>query len=102
MTDSENTPSRPGNNPPVERIRKGRIQAAIWKRTVDQNTFYSFTLERSYKDSDGNYQSTSSFSLQDALLVSKVADLADTKIRQLQDADYSAARVAIANDEQPA
>ena len=78
---------------PVATIQRGRIRAAIWKNThEDDNVFYSFTLERGYRDKDGKTQSTSSFALNDALLVSKVADQADTRIRELMDADYTAAK----------
>ena len=93
MTQSTETTTR-NSNPPVARIRRGRIQAAIWKQTSETGSFYNFTLERRYKDKDGNYQSASSFSLQDALLVAKVANLADSKIRSLLDQDYAAERTA--------
>ena len=92
MTDSETQSTQADATRPVERIRRGRIQAAIWRQTSDKGTFYNFTLERSYKDNAGQYQSTSSFSLQDALLVAKVADLVDGRIRQLMDADHATAR----------
>ena len=92
MTSQTNHNSSTTANAPVDRIRRGRIQAAIWKQTTEKGSFYSFTLDRSYKDTDGNYQSTASFSVQDALLVSKVANLADTRIRQLLDRDYEQSR----------
>lgn len=92
MTDSNNTETNTNSNPPAARIRRGRIQAAIWKQPTDKGSFYTFTIERSYKDENENYQSSSSFSLQDALLVAKVANLADTQIRNLMDADYAASQ----------
>ncbi|TWT35223.1 hypothetical protein KOR34_01110 [Posidoniimonas corsicana] len=80
-------------NAPVDRIRLGRISAAIWKQTAgDGKTFYNFTIERSYKDDTGNYQSAASFSLGDALVVAKLANLVDTRIRRLLDAEYAATR----------
>ncbi|TWT35192.1 hypothetical protein KOR34_00800 [Posidoniimonas corsicana] len=80
-------------NAPVDRVRLGRISAAIWKQTAgDGKTFYNFTIERSYKDEAGNYQSAASFSLGDALVVAKLANLVDTRIRKLMDAEYAASR----------
>lgn len=73
---------------PVDRIRVGRITAAIWRNTAeDGKHHYSFTLDRSYQDSGSNWNSTNSFGLSDALVVAKVANLADTRIRKLYDAD---------------
>ncbi|RCS42276.1 hypothetical protein DTL42_19235, partial [Bremerella cremea] len=59
----------------------------------DGSPFYKFTIDTSYKDSTGNYQSTSSFGLRDALLVAKIANLADTRIRKLQEVDQSTSRI---------
>ena len=91
--------NKSNGTPPVDHVRLGRISAAIWRQTNDKGTFYNFTLERSYKDDAGNYHSTSSFSLQDALLVAKVADLADGRIRKQLDADYVAANAEAQYDE---
>ena len=78
---------------PVDRIRIGRITAAIWRQTTeDGKQFYNFTLQRTYKDNDGNYQSSPNFALSDALIVAKVADRADTKIRRLLSVDAQAAQ----------
>ncbi len=81
------------NSKPVDRIRLGRVSAAIWRHLAeDGSPFYKFTIDTSYKDSTGNYQSTSSFGIRDALLVAKIANLADTRIRKLLDSDAAAAR----------
>ncbi|MEO1526591.1 MAG: hypothetical protein AAFX06_14240 [Planctomycetota bacterium] len=80
--------SEASDNKPTAKIRLGRISATIWKRRNSEGKpFYRFNIESTYKDDAGEYQTSSSFSLNEALLVSKVADLADTKIRELQDAD---------------
>ena len=69
---------------PVSAIRRGRVTAAIWKNVSQKGeTYYSFTLEKSFKDAEGNLQATKSFTLSDALYVAKVADLADNRIRQI-------------------
>ncbi|MEM6468706.1 MAG: hypothetical protein AAF802_04000 [Planctomycetota bacterium] len=76
------------DNKPAAKIRLGRISTTIWKRRNSEGKpFYRFNIESTYKDDAGEYQTSNSFSLNEALLVSKVADLADTRIRELQDAD---------------
>ena len=89
------------SNAPIDRIRLGRISAAIWKQTADDGrSFYNFSLERTYKDNDGNFQSSSSFALSDALVVAKVANQADTRIRRLLDVDYASTRANESLDEE--
>ena len=80
---------------PADKIRIGRITAAIWRNTNDEGKhFYSFTIDRSYEDKDGNWKSTDSFGLNDALLLAKLCNLADTRIRKLYDADRQEANSA--------
>ncbi len=80
------------NNSPIDRVRIGRITAAIWKNASGEGKpFYSFTLQRSYEDQNGKWQSTDSFGLSDALVLAKVANLADTRIRKLLEADRAEA-----------
>ena len=80
---------------PVAKVQMYPITAAIWKNTNDDGqSFYSFTLERTYKKSNGHYDSTSSFNAGDALLLAKAADQVDTKIRELRQADHDAASEA--------
>jgi len=61
---------------PAQKLRLGLISAAIW----DNDGFYSVDLARSYKDSEGNWQSTSSFAHADLLNLSKLAQRAETWI----------------------
>lgn len=78
---------------PIDRVQIYPVTAAIWKNTTDDGkAFYSFTLDRSYKTEDGKYESANSFGLSDALLLAKVADIVDSRIRKLYDADRQAAR----------
>ena len=80
---------------PIDRVQFYPITAAIWKNeTNDGKSYYSFTLERSYKKDDGTYESTGSFGLNDALLIAKVADIVDSRIRRLYDADRQAEKAA--------
>tara|TARA_E500000318_G_scaffold14854_4_gene14818 strand:- start:26677 stop:26970 length:294 start_codon:yes stop_codon:yes gene_type:complete len=63
------------NNQPFDRIHVGPIQAAIWKNTGnDGRSYYSVTMEKRYRDANGDWQSTSSFHRDDMLVIGRVTD----------------------------
>lgn len=72
---------------PAARLSLYPVSAAIWRNQNPKGVFYSVTFERSYKDEAGKYQTSSTFNAGDLLTLSKLADLADTKIRELRAAD---------------
>ncbi|HEX5544972.1 MAG TPA: hypothetical protein VFX10_05695 [Nitrospira sp.] len=74
-------------NPPAAKVRVGLITAAIWEKATENGTFYNVTFERRYKDSEGNWKSTSSYDAYDLLNLAKAADLAHTKILEAQEDD---------------
>ena len=76
---------------PVEEVRIGSIKAAIWRNETEKGVRYSVTFEKSYKDSSGKWQSTSSFSESDLLLVAKAANLAHDEIQDNHRRDQHAA-----------
>ena len=51
---------------PVAKFRAGQVSAAIWENEVSMNgrkvTMLKATVERRYKDKDGQWKSSSSFS----------------------------------------
>jgi hypothetical protein len=70
--------------PPVDRVRLGTIQAAIWENTdAEGRTRYSVTVERRYRDADGNWKSTGSFGRDECLTLAKVVDLANSRIHEM-------------------
>lgn len=69
----------PAGNKPVQTIRLGAVKAAIWENTFGDNTRYSVSLCRLYKDGD-QWKTTESFGRDDLLLLAKVADQAHTWI----------------------
>ena len=76
------------SNQPIDRIRLGAVQAAIWKNEDSEGrTRYSATVERIYRDGKGDWQSTGSFGRDELLTLSKIADLANSRIFELQVAD---------------
>lgn len=83
----------PTTNQPIDHVRIGAVQAAIWQNT-DRNQVprYNVTLERLYRDADEKWQSTDSFGRDDLLVLAKVVDQAHTRIHELQAADREASR----------
>jgi hypothetical protein len=73
---------------PAAKVSLFPVSAAIWRNQSQKgDVYYSVTFERSFKDDKGKWQSTDRFNAGDMLLVSKLADLADTEIRQLRTND---------------
>ncbi|WP_322867735.1 hypothetical protein U5922_016890 [Aquicoccus sp. G2-2] len=58
---------------PSHKVRLGLITATIW----DNNGFYSVDMSRSYKDANGDWQSTASYAHNDLLNVAKCAERAE-------------------------
>jgi len=76
--------NEPTNKPkPIDQFRLGGITASIWKREVDGKTFYSASINRSYKK-DGNWKRTDSFSVDELPLVAQLAEKAGARIAELQ------------------
>ena len=74
------------NGKPVAEIRVGRIIAAIWQNTpTDEGVFYSVHITRLFRRGS-NWDRTPAFGRDDLLTVAKVADLANTRIYELQNA----------------
>lgn len=57
---------------PAYKVRLGLITATVW----DNDGFYSVDISRSYKNNEGQWQSTSSYSHSDLLNVAKCAERA--------------------------
>ena len=78
------------NKPPAATIRYGGLKAVIWKNTTQdepQKVRYTVNYIRSYKNANGEWKDTTSFSEIDNLkigqLISKVAD----RIAELKSVD---------------
>jgi hypothetical protein len=67
------------------------ITATIWRNeNTEGRAWYSATVERRYKDRDGNHQTTNSFSGDELLTVGEVSRLAFGEIARLRAADRAA------------
>lgn len=78
-------------NKPAAKVNLYPVSAAIFRNESQKgDVFYNVTFERSYKDDEGKYQSSSSFGPGDLLLLAKVANLAHSKIYELRAGDRQA------------
>jgi hypothetical protein len=75
---------------PAAKVTLYPITAAIWRNENKGQAFYSVTIQRSYKDAEGNWKSSDSLNESDLLLAAKVLDLAHTKISELRASDRKA------------
>lgn len=77
---------------PAARVRLYPITATIWRNQQSTGPFYSVQFQKSYKDNEGHWQHSDAFASTDLLLLAKLADLAETEIRQLRSKDRSDAQ----------
>ena len=73
---------------PVDHVRIGPVNAAIWANEFENGVRYGVTYERLYRDPEsGDWKSTASFGRDDSLVLAKVADRVHSRIHKLQAAD---------------
>ena len=70
---------------PIQTIRRGFVEAAIWKNDTEKGSMFNVTFSRTYKDGE-ELKNSSSFGIGDLYRVARIALLADDFIhRQLND-----------------
>ena len=87
MSNETATADKQPAQPPVAKLRIGLISGAIWERKTENGAFYAVTFERRYRDGEGNFKSSHSYDAQDLLALGKLADMAHSKILELQAGD---------------
>jgi hypothetical protein len=65
---------------PAKTIVLTNLKAAIWKNQNEKGPKFSVTFERIYKDADDQWKSSHSYTRDDLLALSKLADWAFTWI----------------------
>lgn len=50
---------------PEQKFKAGAVEVSVWKNESSKGSFRSISFERSYKDKDGNWQSTKSLRVDD-------------------------------------
>jgi hypothetical protein len=69
---------------PADRISIFPVSCAIWRNISEGKVYFNATFEKSFRDASGKWATTSSFSATELLLLSKVSDLAHSRIIELR------------------
>jgi hypothetical protein len=72
---------------PVYKQKSHGIEVAVWKREHEDKAFYSISVNRSYRDKDGDWQNSSSFNLEDRDLLMDYLNRAFDHAQARLDAD---------------
>jgi hypothetical protein len=75
---------QPKNNPPQEIIRDGNIKANIWRNDGENGPYHTTSFARTFKNQDGEYRDSQSFSQNDLLPLSELARNAYTRVNELR------------------
>jgi len=62
----------PEDKKPVMKFKAGNVTASIWRHKGELGTFFNVSLEKNYKDKEGNWKSSGNLNLpeiQKAVLV---------------------------------
>ena len=73
-------------NTPVAKVSVGLQTASIWKNESEGRAFYNVTFDRRYRNAEGKWKSSDSYGADDLLALAKLADLAHSKVLELQNA----------------
>ncbi|MCC6971106.1 MAG: hypothetical protein IT434_12905 [Phycisphaerales bacterium] len=79
-------------NKPVQHVRRGGVQAAIWKNTGRRGSYFAVTFERRYKDEHDEWRTSHAFGRDQLLVLAKVAEVAFHAIHELQREERPSAR----------
>ena len=71
-------------NAPVAKVSVGLQTASIFKNESEGRAFFNVSFDRRYRAANGDWKSTSSYGRDDLLALAKLADLAHTKVLELQ------------------
>jgi len=72
---------------PAAKVTMYPVTAAIWRNETVKGPAYSVTIDRTYRDAEGNWKSSDTLNESDLLLAAKVLDLAHTEIVKLRASD---------------
>lgn len=77
------TPTTSKKQPPVHKVRVGYVSASIWARSTEKGTYYTATLQRSYRDGKGKWHSTDFIDGDELQNARKALDIAHDHILKL-------------------
>ena len=82
-SDTKQNHTATNHQKPVAEVRIGSVKAAIWANQTEGRTRHNVTFSRLYRDGD-EWKTTQSFGRNNLLVLAKVADLAHSRIFELQ------------------
>jgi hypothetical protein len=82
--DDQSSQGRQGGKP-VASIRYQGVEATVWSNTDERGEFYNVTFQRRYQDKEQQWQTSHSYGPSDVLALAKVANMAATRIIELQE-----------------
>lgn len=50
---------------PEQKFKAGAVEVSIWKNESEKGDYHSISFQRSYKDKEGNWQTTNSLKVND-------------------------------------
>jgi len=74
---------------PFEKHRDGALECAIWRRETDKGVLYNTELKRSYRDDQGNWQSSHAIPDRDLLKAARLQEQAYGSIQKARAHDRS-------------
>jgi len=77
---------------PVETIRDGAIKMSIWRNEGQDGPFFSTSVNRTYRDDEGQLRDTNSFTGADLLKVSELARQAYARTNDLRREEFKQQR----------
>ena len=105
---TEQNPTNGHQNPPKQKpiasVRDGTTEIAIWKRKNEHGTFFDATHSRSYKDQNGDWQTSKSIPEDQLLKTGRLFEKAYGAIQEIREQDrqrYIEKQQQQANDSGP-
>lgn len=73
-------------NRPVETLRDGSLKASIWENERENGSVHGVQFRKSYRDQEGQYRDTDSFTSNDLLRLSRLAEQSYDRIKAIREA----------------
>ena len=70
---------------PVQKIRRGSIEAAIWENENGGRVWHNVSIYRRFKTEKGDFREASNYALSDLVQVGRVAEMAEEWITKRLD-----------------
>jgi len=65
---------------PIDEIRVNGCKVTVWENQTDKGVRHNVTFERSYRDTEGKWQTTASYGLSDLLAHRAAVEMAITRM----------------------